>query len=90
MLTILALVVLAPSDYTIVEIHREARFAGKLGELVHESLVLEHDGKRVTVDVRGDYHTMCVRPWQRLQEGQTIRINRALGDRVNRADIART
>src|SRR4051794_5582782 len=66
------------ATYKVVEIARHAAFAGKLGDLVHESLVVERDGKRYTITVRGDYHTRCVRPSQRFHEGEEIRLSGSL------------
>lgn len=66
------------TTYKIVEIERRSAFAGKLGRRVHESLVLEKDGQRYTISVRGDYHTNCVRPWQRLKEGDEIKLGAPL------------
>ena len=68
------------SSYKIVEIDRTAIFAGKLGQLVHESLVIERDGKRYTITVRGDYHTTCVHPNQRLREGDEVRLSSPLSE----------
>ena len=75
LLALLLPAVIAPADFRIVEVQRHAVFAGRLGELVHEDLVLESEGQRVTLSVRGDYHTACVRPWQRLHEGETLRLD---------------
>lgn len=64
----------AQAEYKIVEVRREAKFAGKLGQLVSEDLIVEATGTRILVHVAGSYHTMCVRPGQRLHEGDTITI----------------
>ena len=64
----------AQADYKIVEIRRESKFAGRLGQLVSEDLVVERAGTRVMVHIAGSYHTMCVRPRQRLHEGDTVTI----------------
>ena len=63
------------ADYKIVEIRRESAFAGKLGQRVTEDLVVERAGSRILVHIAGSYHTMCVRPGQRLHEGDTISIH---------------
>ncbi|RYG25789.1 hypothetical protein EON82_05820 [bacterium] len=62
------------AEYKIVEIRRESKFAGKLGHRVSENLVVEAAGTRILVHIAGSYHTMCVRPGQRLHEGDTITI----------------
>lgn len=62
------------TSYKIVEIDRTAVFAGRLGNLVHESLVVEREGKRYTITVHGDYHTACLHANQRLHEGDEIRL----------------
>jgi hypothetical protein len=82
---VLAVPSAASATYTIVEIDRESHFAGRLGQRVHEKLVVESDGQRYTVDIRGDYHTRCVRPWQRLKEGDEVR----LPDLRDRSSVAR-
>lgn len=71
------------ATYRIVEIERDAHFAGRLGKRVHEKLVVESNGQRYTVDVRGDYHTRCVRPAQRLREGDEVRLPDLSGDRAS-------
>lgn len=61
-------------QWKVVEVHQTAVFAGKLGDRVHERLTIELDGERRDIDVVGDYHTHCTRPWQRIHEGDAIRI----------------
>jgi hypothetical protein len=68
------------TDYKVVEVQRTARFAGKLGSLVRESLVLEHDGQKITINVRGDYHTHCVPPSRRFHEGDQVRLSSPASD----------
>lgn len=73
-----AVILNAPSQaesYKIVDIARQSVFAGKLGDLVHETLTVERDGQRYTITVRGDYHTRCVRPGQRFHEGDMIQFS---------------
>lgn len=43
-------------SYRVVEVTRTERFAGRLGKLVQESLVLERGGDKVCVHVRGYAH----------------------------------
>jgi hypothetical protein len=77
----LALILNSPSQaasYKIVDVARNAVFAGKLGDLVHETLTVEKDGQRYTITVRGDYHTACVRRSHRFQDGDQIRISSAI------------
>jgi transketolase C-terminal domain/subunit len=62
------------TTYKIVEIERHAVFAGKLGDLVHEALVVERDGNRYTITIEGDYHTACLHEKQRFHKGDTIRL----------------
>jgi hypothetical protein len=64
----------APAEYKIVEVRRDAKFAGRLGQRVTEDLVVERAGSRILVHIAGAYHTMCVRPSQRLHEGDTVTI----------------
>jgi hypothetical protein len=79
------------AEYKIVEVQRTAKFAGKLGQLVREALVVEHDGQRITINVRGDYHTQCVPPARRFHEGDQIRLSSPASDgaSVNRESIHR-
>lgn len=82
----LGLTSLESIEYKIVEVKRTAVFAGKLGDLVHEDIVVERDGNRFTVSVDGDYHTQCARTWQRLHEGENVRLSGTLGSGMNRVD----
>ncbi len=59
-------------EYVIRDVARESFFAGKLGHLVKEDLTLERDGRRLTIRVRGDYHTMCLRVRDRFAVGDRI------------------
>lgn len=61
-------------EWRVVEIHRTAVFAGKLGDRVHERLTIARDGEQRDIEVVGDYHTRCTRPWRRIREGDAIRI----------------
>ena len=78
-------------NFKIVEIDRKTAFAGRLGLRVHENLVVERDGHRYTINVKGDYHTRFVRVSQRLKEGDEIRLPAISGDSatVSRERISR-
>jgi hypothetical protein len=78
-------------EYVVREVRREAVFAGKLGQRVHEQLVLEHNGTTVVVDVKGFYHTMCVHPSARLEAGDRVSARAGLSDgsSVSRDSIRR-
>ncbi len=64
--------------YEIIQVNRQAVFAGRLGDRVREALVVERNGTRYTIHVKGDYHTRNVRLSQRFQEGETIRLPQIL------------
>lgn len=78
-------------EYVVREVRREAVFAGRLGDRVHEQLVLEQNGRTVVVDVAGFYHTMCVRSSARLESGDRVSARAGLTDgaKVSRDSIRR-
>jgi hypothetical protein len=79
------------TTYKVIEVQRTAKFAGKFGQLVREALVIEHDGQRITINVRGDYHTQCVPPSRRFHDGDQIQLSSPASDgvSVNRESIRR-
>lgn len=65
----------AADTYEIKAVERTASFAGRMGELVHDNLTVERDGKSYTVIISGSYHTMNVRKSDRFAVGQKVSIS---------------
>jgi len=63
-----------PVQYRITDVMRQSSFAGKMGRLVHDNLLVERDGRSYKVIIAGSYHTMCLRLQDRFSVGQTVEI----------------
>jgi hypothetical protein len=68
--------------YRVVEVHRDAIFAGRLGKRIEDRLIVTSDGERYEVLV-GRRHT-AIHPVPELHVGDEIRIAARLGSRANR------
>lgn len=66
--------------YQIKSVERVASFSGRMGELVHDNLTVEKDGKTYEVIINGSYHTMCVRPGDRFAVGKSVSISSKPGE----------
>lgn len=66
------------ANYKVLEVKAQAVFAGRLGDRVREDLIVEGSGGRITIHVKGDYHTRMTRPSQRFHAGDKIHLPRAV------------
>lgn len=92
-MSLLLALVLAPSlvgresaDYKVLQVKSESVFAGRLGDRVREDLIVEGASGRVTIHVRGDYHTQMTRPSQRFHAGDQIRLAKSVSGPVANVD----
>lgn len=79
-----------PTEYRIVAVRQKRAFAGKLGQRVSEDLVIARGETTILVHVAGSYHTMAVRPGQRLNVGDAVAIQGPVkgdGETVSRHQI---
>lgn len=59
-------------DYKVVSVERTEAYAGKLGRRVHQTLLVERDGKRYSITL-GRSHTAIARSTKSYSAGDTVR-----------------
>ena len=81
-----------PVQYTVDSVERTARFAGKLGDLIEESLTVSAGGAKYTLVVEGAYHSRFLTESRRIHAGDRILVSgRLVGNTLHarRDDIRR-
>lgn len=94
--TTLATAMVSPNletpSYTVVEVIRQSKFAGRYGQRVQETIVLESGSQRFRVSVDGAYHTHFAREKDTLKRGDRIQLSghsNPTDGRIRRDDIRR-
>lgn len=67
-------VAIAEPVHRITEVERTAVFAGRLGQRITETLVVDAGGRKVRIVLLGAYHSRAVAESARLRAGDEIRL----------------
>lgn len=82
-----------PVQYTVDSVERSAQFAGKLGDLINESLIVSSGSNKYTLVIDGAYHSRFVRESRRIHAGDHILASgKVVGNTIHarRDDIRKT
>lgn len=67
-------VMTAEPVYRIAEVERAAVFAGRLGQRITETLIVDVEGRKVRIVLLGAYHSRAVAGNARFRAGDEIRL----------------